>query len=74
MLIPVRCFTCNKVVGNKYEKYKKLINEDGLSKKDALDQLGLVRYCCRTIILSHVELIDKVLNYSEINKMKITQE
>ena len=74
MLIPVRCFTCNKVVGNKYETYKKLINEDGLSKKDALDRLGLVRYCCRTIILSHVDLIDKVLNYTEVSRLKISQE
>lgn len=27
MIIPVRCFTCGKVVGNKYEKYLAYINE-----------------------------------------------
>ena len=27
MIIPVRCFTCSKVIGNKYEKYAKLVEE-----------------------------------------------
>ena len=25
MIIPVRCFTCNKVIGDKWEKYQELI-------------------------------------------------
>lgn len=25
MIIPVRCFTCGKVTGNKYERYLELI-------------------------------------------------
>lgn len=28
MIIPVRCFTCGKVVGNKYETYTQMINND----------------------------------------------
>ena len=24
MIIPVRCFTCNKVIGDKWEKYQEL--------------------------------------------------
>lgn len=28
MIIPVRCFTCGKVIGNKYETYLALINND----------------------------------------------
>ena len=27
MIIPVRCFTCGKVVGDKYEQYVKFLNE-----------------------------------------------
>ena len=27
MIIPVRCFTCNKVIGNLYESYVKLMKE-----------------------------------------------
>lgn len=77
MIIPIRCFTCNKVTGNKWEPYQKLLSE-GVSPNDALDQLGLQRYCCRRILLTHVELIDKILEYeitdnytSENNNLKI---
>ena len=32
MIIPVRCFTCNRVLASKYKKYKQLIKEDGSEK------------------------------------------
>ena len=79
MIIPVRCFTCGKVVGNKYNKFTDLLeeieskkNKGELPEKDAdktvhaiaLDELGLDRYCCRRMILTHVDLISKLLNYN----------
>ena len=60
MIIPIRCFTCNKVTGNKWKPYCEYL-QDGLSEKDALDKLGLKRYCCRRMLLGHVELIDQLL-------------
>lgn len=35
MIIPIRCFTCNKVIASKYEMYKKLIEEENQRRIDA---------------------------------------
>ena len=63
MIIPVRCFTCGKVIGNKYETYVSLLASD-YDEKTALDELGLKRYCCRRMVLTHVDLIQKLLLYN----------
>lgn len=62
MIIPIRCFTCNKVIGNKWNEY--LILKENFDDKECLDKLKLNRYCCRRMILTHVELIDKLLKYT----------
>ncbi len=64
MIIPVRCFTCGKVVADKYNDFLEAIN-DGKSPEEALDNLGLTRYCCRRMILSHADLLDEVIKFSQ---------
>jgi DNA-directed RNA polymerase I, II, and III subunit RPABC5 len=65
MIIPVRCFTCGKVIGNKWESYLEL--KDKYDEKTALDKLNLTRYCCRRMLLTHVDLIAKLLNYNGVS-------
>jgi DNA-directed RNA polymerase subunit N (RpoN/RPB10) len=62
MIIQVRCFTCGSIIGDKYEKFLKMV-EDGMDPKDALDKLGVKRYCCRRMLLSHIDIIDDILMY-----------
>lgn len=67
MIIPVRCFTCGKVIGNKWESYQQLLDNE-YSASDALDYLGFKRYCCRRMLLTHVDLIEKLLLYNTQEK------
>ena len=60
MIVPVRCFSCGKIVGDKWEPFVKRV-QAGERPSDVLDDLGLTRYCCRRMILSHVEIIDDLI-------------
>jgi DNA-directed RNA polymerase subunit N len=93
MLIPVRCFTCGKVIGGDiFRQYQSAITsnihevERTTDHKDpqtcpsgvpfgvkenaeddnqnteykVLNKLGIRRYCCRRMLLAHVEMIDHI--------------
>ena len=54
-MLPIRCFSCNKVLGNYnqiFEEYKKNSNE----YQDFFEKLNIKRYCCRKIFLTHVDI------------------
>ena len=57
MIIPIRCFSCGKPVGHLWEEFVER-TKAGEPKKRVLDELGLERYCCRALFMSHVDLID----------------
>lgn len=65
MMVPVRCFTCGKVVGEYWEEYKaRAATEEGDEDPEAvLDDLGLERHCCRRMLISHQDLVDVVSPY-----------
>ena len=97
MIIPIRCFTCGKVIADKYDYYikeseklklesahtqaqgakqqKETPQEKAAAKEAAqeaydtrhfdtirtgklLDNMGLVRYCCRRHMLSTVDMME----------------
>ena len=61
MIIPIRCFSCGKPIGQHWEEYKKRISE-GENQGKVLDELGLERFCCRSLFLGqadNLELISK---------------
>ena len=64
MMIPVRCFTCGALIGDKWEEFARRV-KDGEKPNKVLDELGLTRYCCRRMILSNVEVVDEILKYYE---------
>lgn len=65
MIIPVRCFSCGKLIADAYQPYLDLL-EKGIDPDDAFTQLGLERFCCRRMIVAHVDLIDDLLKFPRL--------
>jgi DNA-directed RNA polymerase subunit N (RpoN/RPB10) len=60
MTFPIRCFTCNKCIGQYEEKYNNMV-ENGIPKNEIFKSLNLYRYCCRRMFLGHKNVNDQVL-------------
>ncbi len=72
-MIPIKCFTCGNVIGDKYRYYKNTVNESKKMEQDdtyknvdelnktiegkVLDSLQLNNVCCRRHMLTHVDII-----------------
>tara|TARA_Y100001934_G_C12067001_1_gene638167 strand:- start:92 stop:328 length:237 start_codon:yes stop_codon:yes gene_type:complete len=63
VLIPVRCWSCGKVIAHRYEQYKEAVDE-GKDPGEVLYELGFKRYCCRRMFIGHIDLIDEVAPFS----------
>jgi len=73
MIIPVRCFNCGFLIGDKWEDFSMRVKE-GEDPGKVLDSLGVKRYCCRRMLLSHVEVIDEILKfYEEASKRRLAK-
>ncbi len=62
MMIPIRCITCGKPVGHLWEKYNERV-KNGEKIAKVMDDLGLERYCCRAMFMSHVDMIKDVARF-----------
>lgn len=76
MIIPIRCFTCGKVLADKWEYYDKCANEiqkrhadkddqsmfanDKGQYDELLEELQIKKICCRRHMLGHVDLINTI--------------
>ena len=68
-LIPIRC-SCRKLIGHLYEKYKEALrsdkNDPDAAARKFFTKHGIIRYCCMTRFLTHVE----ILPYASANSSK----
>ena len=53
-MIPIRCISCGKPVSAYFNEYQTRV-ADGEDSKAVLDDMGIKRYCCRRMLISHVE-------------------
>ncbi|MFB6076184.1 MAG: DNA-directed RNA polymerase subunit N [Candidatus Aenigmatarchaeota archaeon] len=65
MIIPVRCMSCGKPVGHLWEEFEERAKENDEDPKEVLDDLGLERYCCRSLFLTHVDVMDEVAQFKK---------
>ena len=68
-MFPVRCFTCGKVIGDKWEEFKRRV-ESGEDPGKVLDDLGITRYCCRRMFISHVDYTELLVSFAKKAKLQ----
>lgn len=54
--------TCGKPLAGLWEEYKQRV-EKGEKAGKVLDSLGLKRYCCRTLFLTHKDILTEVAKF-----------
>jgi DNA-directed RNA polymerase subunit N len=65
MIIPVRCFSCGKPIAQFWEEFKERVQVKGESAKKVFDELGLKRYCCRTVFLGQEDTLELVNKFKK---------
>jgi len=52
------------LIGDKWEEFTQRVKA-GENPSEVLDSLGVKRYCCRRMLLSHADILDEVLRFYE---------
>ena len=63
VMLPVRCLTCNNLIGHLWSEYMQARQKS--DEKETLDALGLKRICCRRMLLTHVPIIQDTVVYGK---------
>jgi DNA-directed RNA polymerase subunit N (RpoN/RPB10) len=64
MIIPIRCISCGKPIGHLWAEFNTRL-ANGEDSKKILDELGLERYCCRSIFLGQVDTLELVNKFKK---------
>lgn len=51
MIIPIRCFSCGKLIAHVYKPYLEKL-EKGESSEKAFKDLEIERFCCKRMIVN----------------------
>ena len=65
VIVPVRCFTCGKLIADRWEEFARRVKA-GERPKKVLDDFGMARYCCRRMFISQVDVLDDLLRYAQV--------
>lgn len=65
-MLPIRCFTCNKIIGMLH--YIKEFDEETFKKNN------IHRFCCKKTILNHVDVSQYSYIKPKVTKCKIIEE
>lgn len=67
-MIPIRCFTCNMLVAHKWQHFQNMKDGNGMYGP-LLDSIGIKRVCCRRMLLAHIDTIDDLIQYSQVDEV-----
>ena len=62
MLLPIRCFTCGKVIGHLWKELKEKVKGDDDFQK-FFEEKGIRRYCCRQVLMTSLDLEEDLLKF-----------
>lgn len=65
MSIPVRCYSCNYVIGKFEMKIEEMLKR-GMNYGEIFESLGVEKYCCRTNIMATVDVSSILLRYKPL--------
>jgi len=61
MSIPIRCFTCGKVIANKWERFCQYTD-----KEQAFKDLRIERYCCKRMLFTNIDTESLLSQYTTL--------
>jgi len=64
MIIPIRCHSCGKPIGQLWEEFKKKA-EMGEDKTKLLDDMKIERYCCRAAFLGQTDILTEIAKFKK---------